>query len=59
LRLHFGLSSVAKIDWVEVRWPTGKTENFKDVVADKIYTITEGQGIKATSSLPAPNSLAF
>jgi hypothetical protein len=59
LRLHFGLSSVAKIDWVEVRWPTGKTENFKNVVADKIYTITEGQGIKVTSSLPAPNSLAF
>jgi enediyne biosynthesis protein E4 len=46
LRLHFGLGSAAKIDSVEVRWPTGKTENFKDVGADKIYTIVEGQGIK-------------
>ena len=46
LRLHFGLGSAAKIDLVEVRWPTGKTESFKDVAADKIYTIVEGQGIK-------------
>jgi len=46
LRLHFGLGSAAKIDLVEVRWPAGKIESFKDVSADKIYTITEGQGIK-------------
>ncbi|MFI5247685.1 MAG: CRTAC1 family protein, partial [Nitrospirales bacterium] len=45
LRLHFGLGSATKIDLVEIRWPTGKTESLKDVVADKIYTITEGQGI--------------
>jgi hypothetical protein len=31
-----------------VRWPNGKIESFKDVAADKIYTITEGQGISAT-----------
>jgi len=46
LRLHFGLSAAPKIDLVEVRWPTGKIESFKDVAADKIYTIVEGQGIK-------------
>lgn len=45
LRLHFGLGSASRIDLVEVRWPAGKTESFKDVAADKIYTITEGQGI--------------
>jgi len=59
LRLHFGLGSATTIDSVEVRWPTGKTESFKDVAADKIYTITEGQGIKGTVALPAPESLAF
>jgi enediyne biosynthesis protein E4 len=59
LRLHFGLGSAAKMDLVEVRWPTGKTESFKDVAADKIYTITEGQGIKETAALPAPGSLSF
>ncbi len=46
LRLHFGLGAAAKIDLVEVRWPTGKSESFKDVAADKIYTIVEGQGIR-------------
>ena len=59
LRLHFGLGSAAKIDSVEVRWPTGKTEIYKEVAGDKIYTMTEGQGIKVTSTLPAPDSLAF
>jgi hypothetical protein len=59
LRLHFGLGEAAKIALVEVRWPTGKTEIFKDVAADKIYIITEGQGIKDTAALPAPGSLSF
>jgi hypothetical protein len=48
-----------KIDSLEVRWPTGKTESFKDVAADKIYAITEGQGIKETAALPAPESISF
>jgi enediyne biosynthesis protein E4 len=59
LRLHFGLGASAKMDVVEVRWPTGRTGSFKDVAADKIYTITEGQGIKETATLPAPGSLSF
>ena len=59
LRLHFGLGSAMKIDSLEVRWPTGKTESFKDVAADKIYAITEGQGIKETAALPAPEAISF
>lgn len=38
--------------------PTGKTESFKDVAADKIYAITEGQGIKETVALPVPGSIS-
>jgi hypothetical protein len=56
LRLHFGLGSAPRIDSVEVRWPTGKTESFKDVAGDKIYTIVEGRGIQESSpfsELPA------
>lgn len=59
LRLHFGTGSAAKIDSVEVRWPAGKTESFKDVPADKIYLITEGQGIREEALLPAPESISF
>jgi len=53
LRLHFGLGAAAKIDLVEVRWPTGKIETFEDVAADKIYTIVEGHGIN--DSVPFSN----
>ncbi len=59
LRLHFGLGSATKIHLLEVRWPSGRTESFKDVAADKIYAITEGQGIKETVALPAPESISF
>jgi hypothetical protein len=59
LRLHFGVGSATKIDSVEVRWPTGKSESFKDVAADRIYAITEGQGIKETVVLPAPELISF
>ena len=59
LRPHFGLGSASKIDLVEVRWPNGKTESFKNVAADKIYAITEGQEIKEMVALPAPELLAF
>ena len=59
LRLHFGLGAAEKMESVEVRWPTGKTESFTNVAADKIYTITEGQGIKETAELPTPGTLIF
>jgi len=59
LRLHFGLGGATKMELVEVRWPSGKTENYKEVAADKIYTVTEGQGIKESASLPPPGSLSF
>jgi hypothetical protein len=55
LRLHFGLGTATKIDSAEIRWPTGKTETLKDIAADKIYTVVEGQGIQKSdpfSELP-------
>jgi hypothetical protein len=56
LRLHFGLGPATKMESVEIRWPSGKIEALKDVPADKIYTIVEGQGIQNSapfSALPA------
>jgi hypothetical protein len=38
-----------------VRWPNGKTEILHDVMADAIYTISEGEGIKDTKPLPPVN----
>jgi hypothetical protein len=52
-RLHFGLGDESKMDDVEVKWPSGKVETVRDVPADSIYTIIEGEGIKQKTSLPA------
>jgi hypothetical protein len=44
IRVHFGLGEVTKIDWVEIRWPSGLTERFADLAVDAIQTVKEGSG---------------
>jgi enediyne biosynthesis protein E4 len=43
-RVHFGLGAVSKIDWVEIRWPSGLTETFENPKSDTILKLTEGSG---------------
>jgi len=45
LRLHFGLSTAAKIDRVEIRWPSGKQDTLTDLAVDQFYCELEGAGI--------------
>lgn len=40
-RLHFGLAQHVKIDSVTVRWPSGKTQQLKNIQADQILRIKE------------------
>ena len=42
LRVHFGLGSSARIDRVEVGWPSGKKQVLQNLAADKIYKLVEG-----------------
>jgi enediyne biosynthesis protein E4 len=44
MRLHFGLGSTTQVDLVQVRWPTGLTEEFASLKLDSINVITEGKG---------------
>ena len=44
MRLHFGLGNHQKIDRIEVRWIGGGIDVFKDVIVDRLLTITEGAG---------------
>jgi hypothetical protein len=44
MRLHFGLGLATKIDFLEVRWPSGLVEQFDDIKIDKIVIIKEGSG---------------
>jgi len=44
-RLHFGLGDATDAGSLEIHWPSGKKETVKLPAVDRIYTITEGQGI--------------
>jgi enediyne biosynthesis protein E4 len=46
LRLHFGLGKETSMNTVEVSWPSGKKETYKDLAADFIYTIVEDSGVQ-------------
>jgi hypothetical protein len=50
MRVHFGLGSVTKIDWVEVRWPSGALEKFENLPVDSIHTVKEGSGTRQDAS---------
>ncbi|MGA2811310.1 MAG: CRTAC1 family protein [Candidatus Acidiferrum sp.] len=43
-RLHFGLGE-AKMVTLEIRWPFGKSETYKDLRVNRMVTIKEGTGI--------------
>jgi hypothetical protein len=44
MRVHFGLGAVTKVDWVEIRWPSGLLERFDNPPIDIIQTFKEGTG---------------
>jgi hypothetical protein len=44
MRVHFGLGTVGKVDWIEIRWPSGLSERFTDLGVDAIHTVKEGSG---------------
>jgi enediyne biosynthesis protein E4 len=58
IRVHFGLGTTAKIDWVQVRWPSGRLEEFENLPADTIQTLKEGTGTppEPEARKPAPAS---
>jgi enediyne biosynthesis protein E4 len=44
MRIHFGLGEAKKIDWFQIRWPSGLTERFENISVDTIHNMTEGSG---------------
>ena len=45
LRTHVGLGRATQIDRIEIRWPAGGTDVARNVPANQIVTIVEGDGI--------------
>jgi hypothetical protein len=44
MRVHFGLGAANKVDWVQIRWPSGLNEQFDSLTLDAIHTLKEGSG---------------
>jgi hypothetical protein len=44
LRVHFGLGGASVVERLWVRWPNGLEEEWADLPADRIHTLTEGTG---------------
>jgi hypothetical protein len=48
LRLHFGLGKEKQIRTLVVRWTDGRIQNFKDVAADRLYTLKEEEPLSSS-----------
>jgi len=55
MRVHFGLGSAAKVDFVQIRWPSGLVERFDNLPVDSIQTLKEGSGTPITSDTKRPS----
>jgi hypothetical protein len=42
LRAHFGLGAATRVDRLEVRWPNGLVEEWRDLPADRVHRLVEG-----------------
>jgi hypothetical protein len=45
LPVTFGVGHRDRVDRVVISWPSGRTEEFKNIVSGKAYTCVEGQGM--------------
>jgi len=44
-RVHFGVGAATKVDKLEIRWPSGATEEILVPEIDRILTVVEAKGI--------------
>ncbi len=42
LRLHFGLDQAQAVDLLEIRWPSGQIDSFRNLDVNRLYVIEEG-----------------
>lgn len=51
--LHFGLGDAVRVHSIEVTWPSGKTESWKDLESDRLIQLTEGDAAAQVGRLPS------
>ena len=55
-RIHFGLGKRAKIESLEITWPSGQVDRLAKVPLDQIIAVKEGAGIVPRQFPKLPNS---
>jgi hypothetical protein len=48
LRIHFGIGKAAKVDLLEIRWPSRQLDTIKNVKSNQLIIVKEGEGIVRT-----------
>ena len=56
LRVHFGVGKAEKVELLEIRWPSGALDTFKDVKPNQMIVVKEGQGIVRSVQFEKPKS---
>jgi len=54
LRVHFGLGAATKIDKLEISWPSGQQQAFRDFPANRFYSIHEEKDELAREAISKP-----
>jgi enediyne biosynthesis protein E4 len=58
LILTFGLAAQAKVDSVEIQWPSGQVDKLSNINAGQTITVQEGKGIVANRAYSPPHAYA-
>jgi len=45
--LHFGLGKAATVDAIEIAWPSGLKESFKNLAVNQLLIVQEAKGVIA------------
>ena len=45
-RMHFGLGGQDRVERLEIRWPDGRVEAFRNLAADRYLKVVQGRGIR-------------
>jgi hypothetical protein len=54
MRVHFGLGMKRQIEYLEVHWPSGVEERYRNPPIDTIFTVKEGSGEAVDSARDNP-----
>ena len=45
LRIHFGIGKAEKVDVLEIHWPSGQADTLRDLQANQLIYVKEGEGV--------------